>query len=141
MMSYAISFDRRSEYLHAVVTGQNSRENVMSYLQDIQRECVASGCFRVLIEEHLEGPRLGMLDVFKIASREGSGALEQLPTIAYVDVNAIGSSMAFAEDVAVNRGINVRVFNSVTDAEQWLRSLASSSIDSGAAADASGSRG
>jgi hypothetical protein len=43
--------------------------------------------------------------------------------------------------VAVNRGINVRVFNSVTDAEQWLHSLASSSIDSGAAADASGSRG
>jgi hypothetical protein len=137
-MSYSVAFDRKPQHLHAVITGENNRENVISYLQDVQRECVASGCFRVLIEERLEGPRLAMLDVFKIASRESFGTLEQLPTIAYVDVNAIGSSMAFAEDVAVNRGINVRVFNSVTDAEQWLHGLPST--DSKAEADASDSR-
>jgi hypothetical protein len=38
-------------------------------------------------------------------------------------VNATGSSMAFAEDVAVNRGLNVRVFGTITEAEKWLREL------------------
>ena len=29
--------------------------------------------------------------------------------------------MLFAEAVAVRRGVNVRVFSTVADAEQWLR--------------------
>jgi hypothetical protein len=45
------------------------------------------------------------------------------PSIAYVDVNAQGSLMKFAEDVAVNRGLRVRVFGTVADAERWLRQL------------------
>jgi hypothetical protein len=46
-----------------------------------------------------------------------------LAAIAYVDVNAQGSLMKFAEDVAVNRGVRVRVFGTVAEAERWLRQL------------------
>jgi hypothetical protein len=46
-----------------------------------------------------------------------------LPAIAYVDVNAQGPLMKFAEDVAVNRGVRVRVFGTVAEAERWLRQL------------------
>jgi hypothetical protein len=41
--------------------------------------------------------------------------------IAYVDVNAEGDLMKFAEDVAVNRFLRVAVFSSVPDAELWLQ--------------------
>jgi hypothetical protein len=41
--------------------------------------------------------------------------------IAYVDVNAAGDVMQFAETVAVNRAVPVTVFSTVADAEQWLR--------------------
>ena len=41
--------------------------------------------------------------------------------MAYVDVNATGDLMGFAENVAVNRAIPVRVFASVAAAEEWLR--------------------
>lgn len=42
--------------------------------------------------------------------------------IAYVDVNEDHNSalMKFAETVAVNRGINIRLFENVHDAERWL---------------------
>ena len=40
--------------------------------------------------------------------------------IAYVDVNAVGDTMQFAEDVAVNRAMPVKVFRSVDEAERWL---------------------
>ena len=122
-MTYKLAFAQKPGYLHAVVTGRNTKENVARYLADVQRECLERACRRVLIEERLEGPRLGPLDVFYIAS-EGRHRVEgQLPTMAYVDANATGTLMKFAEDVAVNRGINVQVFATVADAEKWLLQL------------------
>ena len=121
-MSYTLTIVPKPAYLHAIVTGTNTRETVTGYLAELRRECVARGCFRVLIEERLEGPRLGTMDVFDIASEgseRGRGALE---AIAYVDVNAEGASMKFAENVAVNRALPVAVFPTVADAERWLLS-------------------
>jgi hypothetical protein len=46
----------------------------MRYLEEIRRECTVQGCFRVLIEERLEGPRLGIMDVFQIAADGSSRA-------------------------------------------------------------------
>jgi hypothetical protein len=119
-MTYKLSFAQKPGYLHTVVTGGNSKENVARYLTDVQRECMERACRRVLIEERLEGPRLGLLDVFDIAAEGRDRVDGQLPVMAYVDVNAAGTLMKFAEDVAVNRGINVRVFSTVADAEKWL---------------------
>jgi hypothetical protein len=75
---------------------------------------------RVLIEERLTGPRLGPVDVFDIAVQGSTEAVGSLMTIAYVDVHAVGDTMKFAENVAVNRGLPVRIFATVADAEQWL---------------------
>jgi hypothetical protein len=46
-----------------------------------------------------------------------------LQWIAYVDVNAEHdhARVNFAEDVAVSRGANMRLFASVSDAQRWLR--------------------
>jgi hypothetical protein len=87
-MSYKLSIIAKSTYLHAIVTGLNSRENVTRYLQEIRHECTVQGCFRVLIEERLEGPRLGTMDVFQIAADGSSRAHGTFEAIAYVDVNA-----------------------------------------------------
>ena len=120
-MTYALTIAQKPTYLHALVTGRNSRETVARYLEDIRHACRARQCFRVLIEERLEGPRLGTLDVFTIVSAGSSRALGLFQAIAYVDVHAAGDVMQFAETVAVNRAVPVRVFSTVADAEQWLR--------------------
>jgi hypothetical protein len=72
----------------------------------------------VLVEERLEGPRLGAMDVFRIAG--GGKAAGVYNAFAYVDVNADGNLMEFAETVAINRGVPVAVFSTVADAERWL---------------------
>jgi hypothetical protein len=122
-MNYQLKIEQKPGFLHAVATGRNTRENVQRYLQEVLRECLARGCGRVLIEERLEGPRLATGDVFDIASEGAARGATTLPAIAYVDVNAQGPLMKFAEDVAVNRGVRVRVFGTVADAERWLRQL------------------
>jgi hypothetical protein len=67
-MMYTLTIDQKPTYLHVTVTGRNSRENVERYIEDILRECTIRNCFRVLVEERLEGPRLGTLDVFDMVS-------------------------------------------------------------------------
>jgi serine kinase of HPr protein (carbohydrate metabolism regulator) len=122
-MGFEVSFTQKPMYLHAVITGENSAENVRNYLKQIQRECKTRKCLRVMIEERLEGPRLGIIDVYRIVSEGTVRALGQIQMIAYVDVNSKGDLMKFAEDVAVNRFLRVAVFSSVPDAELWLQNL------------------
>lgn len=122
-MSYQLKIEQKPGFLHAVATGRNTRENVQRYLQDVLRECLARGCGRVLIEERLEGPRLATGDVFDIVAEGAARGGTTLSAIAYVDVNEQGPLMKLAEDVAVDRGVRVRVFGTVADAERWLRQL------------------
>ena len=119
-MTYKLTFHQKPTYLHTIVTGQNSKENVARYLEEILKECKARGCFRVLIEERLKGPRLGTMDVFQIASQGSIEASGVVKAIAYVDVNAEGDLMQFAEDIAINRALSVTVFSTVAEAKKWL---------------------
>jgi hypothetical protein len=119
--TYSVKFEPQPEYLHCIVTGRNTRDNVLRYLQDILRECLARDSRTVLIEERLEGPRLGTLDVFDIASHQGKPLTAPIRAIAFVDVNRDGKLLKFAEDVAVNRAIPVKMFESVAEAQHWLR--------------------
>ena len=119
-MSYTLTIHEKPTYLHAIVTGLNSRETVQRYLQELRTECKARGCFRLLLEEHLEGPRLGLMDVFTIASEGRTRVSGVFKAFAYVDANAQGDLMQFAETVAVNRRVPVAVFSNVQDAEKWL---------------------
>jgi hypothetical protein len=120
MKTYSLTMIPKPSYLHVIVTGQNSKDNVMRYLDDVLLECVHRNCRRVLIEERLEGPRLGTLDVYTIASEGSQRALGKISAIAYVDVNAQGDLMKFAETVAVNRMLPVALFSTVSEAEKWL---------------------
>jgi hypothetical protein len=119
-MDYKLTIEPKPSYLHIIVTGRNSKHAVIQYLEEILRECKAHNCYRILVEERLEGPRLGTVDIFRIVSEESSSGIGILKAIAYVDVYAESNLMKFAETVAFNRSLPVRVFSAVADAEHWL---------------------
>jgi hypothetical protein len=119
-MSYELQIVEKPTYLHAIVTGANSAENVSGYLQDLLRECEARQCFNVLIEERLTGRRLETWDVYQIAADNSAQARGVFRAIAYVDINAGGDLMKFAETVANNRGVPMNLFSSVAEAEAWI---------------------
>ena len=134
-MSYELTIEPKPGYLHVIVTGENTRENVVRYMEEVLRECTLRQCFRVLIEERLEGPRLGTLDVFEMVSTGSTRFLRALKAMAYVDVHAHNQEMMqFAENVAVNRAFPVRVFPTVLAAERWLAAEQQQSISPAAAA-------
>jgi hypothetical protein len=134
-VSYHMSIEAKPGYLHFIVSGDNTRENVVRYMEEVVRECTLRQCFRALIEERLQGPRLGTLDVFEMVSAGSNRFLRTLRAMAYVDINARSQEMMqFAENVAVNRAFPVRVFPTVTAAERWLQTEQQHSLSTGAAA-------
>lgn len=124
-MAYELTLAATADWLHATITGRNSIGNVDTYMKEVFDACWHAECSKLLIEERLEGPRLSMLDVFKVASKRAEAARGHLMAIAYVDHYAEGDQMKFAETVARNRGSNVKVLPTVADAEVWLKGCGS----------------
>ncbi len=132
-MAYQLKIEQKPQYLHFTVTGRNSPDTVVRYMEEVMQEVAARRCPRVLIEENLDGPRLGTMEVFSMVTAGSKRYHGMLEALAYVDLNAEGGVMRFAEDVAVNRGIPVRVFRTVDGAEKWLLAHSGGAASTGAA--------
>jgi hypothetical protein len=124
-MSYALSVENKGAYLHITVTGDNTPENVANYLSEVRDKCVEHQCANVLIEENLRGPGLGTGIIYNIVTEASNQVWPVVLRIAYLDVNPDHNmgSMQFAETVAVNRAVNMRLFSSFLDAQKWLEDL------------------
>ena len=131
-MPYQLTITPQPGYLHAVVTGNNDAHTVARYLDELRRECIARQCYRLLIEERLEGPRLGTFPIYKVVSEGSERARGLMRAIAFVDLNAEGQLMEFAETVAVNRGIPLAVFATVAAARAWLEKSVAADQESAA---------
>ena len=120
-MSFELTTEERENYLHCRVTGTNSPESVLGYMAEIQKACDEYDCYRILIQENLEGPRFDEMEIFALISSGSPDALGFFEAIAYVDAQQDIHVVKFAETVAVNRGIPVAVFSNVEDAAEWLK--------------------
>jgi len=117
-MEYRLVIEEHPGYLHAKAQGERTPENARQALQDAYAACVAKGQRNLLFELDLEGAQLGMLRIYDvIAERSVDGS--KLRRIAYVD-SIPGKESKFAETVATNRGVNVRLFADIAAAKQWL---------------------
>ena len=123
-MAYEMHVIHEDSYLHVMVTGDNTPEDVAAYLTEIRKVCVERQVSRVLIEENLTGPSFEAVDIYDVVVTAASqGAAPAVRYIAFVDTNPEHNfaEMEFAETVAVNRGINVRVFRDIPAATTWIR--------------------
>jgi hypothetical protein len=119
-LAYELTIVQKAGYLHGIATGQNSREAVTEYLMRGLQECIDRGVSRALIEARLQGPRLPLWDIFGIAAEHSQFNIGVFDAIAYVDTDAPADLLTFIQNVSRNRGLPLRVFNSVAAAEQWL---------------------
>jgi hypothetical protein len=121
-MSYILNAEPKNSYLYITVTGANTHDNVVRYLSEVREMCLQYKCPNVLIVENLVGPSLKTLAIFDIASKNITESTRAIHKMAYVDINPEHhlDDMKFAENVATNRGLFVRIFSTIQAAEQWL---------------------
>ena len=116
---YRIGFEVHSSYVHATVTGDHTPENTLRFLKEAYEACVSHAKDSVLLEMRLEGPTMGAGNIFSVVQQRTEPGRE-LRRIAYVDGGRDPAKAKFAETVARNRGVNVRLFATVDDAKKWL---------------------
>ena len=121
-MPYVLNVESKSSYLYITVIGENSYDNVALYLSEVRDMCAKYECPNVLIAENLVGPSLNIGRIYDLVSTASTQTSPVVRKIAYVDINPehIANAMKFAENVAVNRGVFVRVFSTIHAAEEWL---------------------
>ena len=119
--SYRIDLHPHPKYLHASVTGTHTPKNVARFLREVREACVHHGLTSVLIEVNFTGPSLATGSIYDVVAREAPQAKMLLRRIAYVDASPRDpEKKKFAETVALNRGVNVRLFPTVAEAARWL---------------------
>lgn len=120
---YRLKFEARPQYLFARVEAEtDSYEISRTYWEEIAHECKVSNWKKLLVEESIPDG-FSVAEAFQLASELPQMGLFGVK-IAFVDLYADEQAEVnrFSELVAVNRGINTKVFESVAAAEQWLLS-------------------
>jgi hypothetical protein len=97
-----------------------SLAQVQEYGMALIAACVGYGVTRLLCNELRLDYRLGVADTYRAAEFIAAEA----PTVAWVAIVCNPTQVAdarFFEDVAVNRGLTVRVFTELDAAAAWLK--------------------
>jgi hypothetical protein len=119
-VSYNLTIDLQPTYLRARGVGERTPQNMLRFFKEVHEACASQGIWSVLLEVNFTGPSMGTTNVFDVVSK-GSRDGMKLERIAYVEAG-IGDVEAarFAETVAINRGVNVRLFRDSEAAKAWL---------------------
>ena len=96
-----------------------SLDEVLAYGMAVIEACAKSDCSRVLCDETRLEYRLGTVDTFQAAVVISEHA-PHVGKVAIVPQPTGLEAAAFWEDVAVNRGLQVRVFRTIDAAWAWL---------------------
>ena len=119
-MTFGVAIEVRPGYLVATASGERTAENAASLLRQAFAACVREDRNVLMLVMNLVGPPLDRGAIFSVISA-GAPDGTKLRRIAYVDSMAVapGGPM-FAADVAINRGVNLRLFWKIDEAERWL---------------------
>ena len=128
-MDDEFSSELKDGYVHVRVRGNSDVSTTARYMEDMFRACKEHCCTHLLIEEHLEGERITLGDIFQLIGEKIDQLRLALRVVAFVDASGhhSASTLTFAENVIVNRGITVSWFATVAEAEAWLRAQITSS--------------
>jgi hypothetical protein len=121
-MSYRLTIEPHETYVQARLDGVRTPENLLRYLREAYLACLQHGKRDLLLEINLVNADLDSSSIYRVVvQRAADGA--KLGRIAYVETGVTSLAKArFAETVAVNRAVNVRLFPTLREARAWLES-------------------
>ena len=124
---YRIVFEDYPNYLYALVHSEQYGYDVLSgFLREISDECRKRGFHQVVIEENISATASDEV-VVRIASELPQLGFSNI-RMAYIDRFADQQNMnEMGKEIALDHGIDVRIFANQLDAEKWLSDTGSAS--------------
>ena len=119
---YKVTFENRGGYLYAYAQGEEDNYEISAaFWTDIATYCKENCFSKVLVEEDFETDT-SVLEKHELMSRGHEAGFTGIK-IAFIDRHPEQmKGNLFAETVACNRGLFVKVFSNVEEAENWLLS-------------------
>jgi hypothetical protein len=120
-MSYELSFRHDPNYLYVKAKGIRTAENLIAMSKDILAVRDKHGYNKALIDVREMTGGLGIVDAYKLGTKDFQeyrrpGQLK----VSIVDLEHNRERFQFIENVAVNMGLNLRIFSEVDEALTWL---------------------
>lgn len=117
---FRLILEHRAGYLYAQVEAdRDSYEISRSYWEELANKVRELGVRSLLVKENIPDG-FSMSEAFELASELPKMGFASVK-IAFVDEFTEQDEInKFSEMVAVNRGLNVKVFNDMNEAERWL---------------------
>ena len=116
---YTLKMEDREGYLYALASGESLTAQISAaYWNEIAGRCFENNINRILIEkDFVEG--VGPKDMLLMADHVGS----LLPgrRVAFVDRRQHDPINELGKKLARNRDVMLQIFDSIADAEKWLR--------------------
>jgi hypothetical protein len=116
-MSLSVSFENHSDYFSVRLSGSIDPNEVTRVLDEVKNEADRNGQRRVFVD--MRGVALPTGDMFRYIAGEHIAKVMSPPykLVLLGDTRTINR---FAENVAVNRGADLKVFDDDKAALQWL---------------------
>ncbi|MCU0304229.1 MAG: hypothetical protein MUC56_09260 [Thermoanaerobaculales bacterium] len=124
MSDLSLEIVERDGYAVAVLGGTRSPETLLAAAAETVARCASSGRDRVLIDIRAMRGGLDTLETFDVAGRQipAQAGVRSIVRAAVLDRPDNLARIGFFETVAVNRGLNLRVFANEARAIGWLLS-------------------
>lgn len=117
--NYQLTFEDRNAYLYVRLTGEDSFAASLSYWNEIAAQVKLRGCERMLIHENLVGQvaESEMHDIIMDLLPSGLAEIQ----IAFFDENVEDTALnLLGQNLAGEKGANVKVFKSLEAAKEWI---------------------
>ncbi len=120
--NYELHFEAKPGYLHAIVRGVSTGiKDALERWGLIAEECKQRGFCKVLIDMDIKG-HISFVELHEFGEKLPRLGFSQIK-VAYLERRMNKHTLnQFAETVAVNRGVDAKVFLDITEAEAWLLS-------------------
>ena len=120
-MSYDFQIEEMPGYLAARLIGDWTAEALWGRFEFIVEQCNLTGHDKLLIDGSGAQMSVSRLDAFYLGGTSNTLIKDQLEVVG-VDKPGRADLHRFAQMVAKNRGIRMRVFREIQAAEEWLLS-------------------
>jgi hypothetical protein len=121
-MAYDLEIKKEESYLHVRAAGSRTRATISAIGQDILEACRKHDIYEVLVDIRDLTGEMGIFDSMLIVTKEFPklNAENVVKKAAIINPRNRHERSRFFEQIAVKRGYNLRLFEELTPAIEWL---------------------